>query len=312
MDTYQYREPVAALLTLGSPQEWDTYNELGITQEHLPELLRMIADENLNWDETDEDENDKFWAPIHAWRILGNLRAAEAVHPLLERFDLDEEDDWALEDIPKALAMIGPPAFHPMAQYLADEKNPMYSRTAIAEGLVFLAQQHPELRQDCITRIERQVTNYAKNDPSFNGLLISNLIDLKAVEAMPVIQQAYQEDCVDMSIHGDLEDVEIDLGLRKERSTPRPNFLLNDYLPPDFNISEYFFAKKRNKEEARKQRAGKTARKNKEKKVRSQNQLAQSTTKKTRSQRQGKIGRNDPCPCGSGKKYKKCCMGMDA
>jgi hypothetical protein len=23
---------------------------------------------------------------------------------------------------------------------------------------------------------------------------------------------------------------------------------------------------------------------------------------------QPKIGRNDPCPCGSGKKYKKCCL----
>jgi len=22
------------------------------------------------------------------------------------------------------------------------------------------------------------------------------------------------------------------------------------------------------------------------------------------------IGRNDPCPCGSGKKYKKCCLGL--
>jgi uncharacterized protein YecA (UPF0149 family) len=22
-----------------------------------------------------------------------------------------------------------------------------------------------------------------------------------------------------------------------------------------------------------------------------------------------KVGRNDPCPCGSGKKHKKCCMG---
>ena len=22
----------------------------------------------------------------------------------------------------------------------------------------------------------------------------------------------------------------------------------------------------------------------------------------------GKIGRNDPCPCGSGKKYKQCCL----
>ncbi|HIZ71748.1 MAG TPA: SEC-C domain-containing protein [Candidatus Atopostipes pullistercoris] len=26
------------------------------------------------------------------------------------------------------------------------------------------------------------------------------------------------------------------------------------------------------------------------------------------STRSKKIGRNDPCPCGSGKKYKKCCM----
>lgn len=24
-----------------------------------------------------------------------------------------------------------------------------------------------------------------------------------------------------------------------------------------------------------------------------------------------KIGRNEPCPCGSGKKYKKCCMGQE-
>ena len=26
-------------------------------------------------------------------------------------------------------------------------------------------------------------------------------------------------------------------------------------------------------------------------------------------QRPMKIGRNDPCPCGSGKKYKQCCAG---
>jgi uncharacterized protein YecA (UPF0149 family) len=23
------------------------------------------------------------------------------------------------------------------------------------------------------------------------------------------------------------------------------------------------------------------------------------------------VGRNDPCPCGSGKKYKKCCLGAE-
>jgi SWIM/SEC-C metal-binding protein len=25
-----------------------------------------------------------------------------------------------------------------------------------------------------------------------------------------------------------------------------------------------------------------------------------------------KVGRNDPCPCGSGKKYKKCCVDLPA
>ena len=24
------------------------------------------------------------------------------------------------------------------------------------------------------------------------------------------------------------------------------------------------------------------------------------------------VGRNDPCPCGSGKKYKRCCLGTEA
>ena len=41
-----------------------------------------------------------------------------------------------------------------------------------------------------------------------------------------------------------------------------------------------------------------------------------STAERHRSKRQPvrkgkKIGRNDPCPCGSGKKYKHCCLGKD-
>ena len=30
--------------------------------------------------------------------------------------------------------------------------------------------------------------------------------------------------------------------------------------------------------------------------------------KATAIQKTTKVGRNDPCPCGSGKKYKKCCL----
>jgi len=33
--------------------------------------------------------------------------------------------------------------------------------------------------------------------------------------------------------------------------------------------------------------------------------------KKVPVRKERKIGPNDPCPCGSGKKYKKCCMQKD-
>jgi len=113
----------------------------------------------------------------------------------------------------------------------------------------------------------------SENDPTLNGLFISSLIHMKGREALPVIQKALEANAVDLSIAGDLEDVEIAMGLRQERSTPRP-----DYNPEH---SELRAALKRYIEHVR----------------------AEPKAQK------GKIGRNDPCPCGSGKKYKKCCPG---
>jgi hypothetical protein len=39
--------------------------------------------------------------------------------------------------------------------------------------------------------------------------------------------------------------------------------------------------------------------------------VAKPVTKKKAAKAKRKIGRNDPCPCGSGKKYKKCCLDKD-
>ena len=37
------------------------------------------------------------------------------------------------------------------------------------------------------------------------------------------------------------------------------------------------------------------------------NESDDSTVKQPKKNKEKKIGRNDPCPCGSGKKYKNCC-----
>ena len=49
----------------------------------------------------------------------------------------------------------------------------------------------------------------------------SDLVDLKAVEALPLIERGYTEDWVDDPIMGDFEEVEIALGLKTARTRPR-------------------------------------------------------------------------------------------
>lgn len=36
--------------------------------------------------------------------------------------------------------------------------------------------------------------------------------------------------------------------------------------------------------------------------------MAQDPTPQQTARRPPRVGRNDPCPCGSGKKFKRCCM----
>ena len=81
-----YHDPVAQLLTLGDPRqegrivsEWCDYPALGLTAEHVPELVRMALDDDLHWCDWERAE---VWAPLHAWRALGQLRAESAVEPL--------------------------------------------------------------------------------------------------------------------------------------------------------------------------------------------------------------------------------------
>ena len=65
------------------------------------------------------------------------------------------------------------------------------------------------------------------DDDSFNredrGFALISLIDLEAVEEIAVIRKQFEDNRVDVSLVGDLEEVEIALGLRQERETPKKN-----------------------------------------------------------------------------------------
>lgn len=271
-----YPEPVSKLLTLGDPRgqrEWLDYRALGLTAENVPALVEMALDEDLNMSDPVSDE---VWAPLHAWRALGQLgagEAAESLTGLLYRID-EHGDDWVGEELPEVFGMIGPAAIPALSAYLANGAHGLWARIAAAHGLSEIGQRHPEAREACVAALTQPLKRFRHDDPTLNGFVISYLLELDAVEAVPLMRRAFAADAVDLMVVGDWEDVQIELGMLDERRTPKSRFELIPDLPPATqNIS---------------------------------------TPQETSAQqRVREIGRNDPCWCGSGKKYKYCHLRED-
>jgi hypothetical protein len=285
-----YASPVNRLLSLGEPRRNESrdYAALGISSDAVPELIRMATDEALN----DGSQKSKLvWAPVHAWRALGRLRAPEAVAPLLTLFQrADDSDDWVMSDLPEALALIGAPAIEPVANYLADPMHGEWARVTAADALGHIGQAHPELRAECVSRVAAQLEKFAEQSETLNAFLIAPLWDMGAVEAMPVIERAFASGRVDESVNGDLEDVQIHFKLKAKREhPPKPNHLTKMSREIAGMADELHALEKENGE---------------------LREVLDALTYGRESEpylAPPKPGRNEPCPCGSGKKYKKCC-----
>jgi hypothetical protein len=205
------------------------------------------------------------------------MRAAEAVEPLLQLTRIDLDDDAVAQEFATVFGMIGPPAIAPIAGFLQERSLPWLAVSLATEGLTEITNRFPEYHNECVGILIRLLEHCADLDSIAVGCAISGLLDLKAVESIDAIREAFRVDAVDISIAGDLEDVEIALGLRKHRSTPRPYYpFASKQLPSAVEAFETGFA--------------------------------DFPSEIDNWPRPVKVGRNAPCPCGSGKKYKKCCL----
>ncbi len=285
-----YLPPLAQLLVLGEDEIDDEidWEALGLGREHAAELIRMAMDEALYYADSD---SEAVWAPIYAWRALGQLQVEEAIAPLvtvLRRADREGGDDWVSGELPDILGAFGKPALEPLAAFLEDAANGDYSRAGAAAALSILGAKHPEVRLECIERLSRQLGAFAAQSGELNGLILGPMMDLQAVEALPVIREAFAAGAVDEMIVGDIEDVEIGFGLRLPRPQREPS--LESLLQERPESSQ--------KKAAKFQSAAASA---------SDRPARVTAGDGVPFIADVKIGRNDPCPCSSGKKFKKCC-----
>ena len=231
MNSPHYSPPVDKLLTYGdcleSINSWPEYpQELGLGADHIPDLIRMVADPALRLAESEQLE---VWAPIHAWRALGQLQAEAAIEPLIGLLSDAEEDDWIKEELPEVFGLIGPAAIPALTTFLQDKSQDVYSRATANDSLETIAQHHPEVRDQCVAAITQELASFADNEPDLNGFLVCSLIELQAVESAPVIEQAFAAKQVDLMFAGDWDAVQVELGLKSRDELPQraPEFHLN-------------------------------------------------------------------------------------
>jgi hypothetical protein len=222
-----YPPPIDRLLTIGELLNWAgnyDYIALGLLPEHVPDLIRLAEDVALM---DDEELGPSSWAPIHAARALGQLRAVAAVDPLLRLLEVADDDiiDFQEEDFPEVFARIGLPAVATLNACLQDASRGTWARVAAAAGLRNIATASPEFRSECIAHFSAVLDDAAREDKLVVSLLVGYLLDLKAVEAAPVIERAFAADAVDETFAGDWACVKWELSLG-----PKPAGRLGDRI----------------------------------------------------------------------------------
>lgn len=214
-----YPPPLDQLLTLGNAMEVADVDQriaqLGFSQEHVPDLVRMTRDRALN---TMESEADAGWAPIHALTALANLDASTYVAELIPLFDVESE--WFGEELPDILGKAGQPALEPLRQYIQDHTRWQYGRWNAGTAVEQIAQQHPDLRDQAIEILSDVLAHAVDNDPETNGFFLADLLHLNAVEALPIIRSAFEQDMIDESIAGDWGEVLKALGQKVDLNDP--------------------------------------------------------------------------------------------
>lgn len=225
-------------------KDWPNYvQELELTSEHIPSLIEMAQDDELwaffagDYDREDDfwdagiTPDDALWAPIHAWRALGQLQAAEAVKPLAKV--LEQRDyDWCWEELPQVFGLMGAEAIAPLGELLSSKINYNHKIT-LSSGLGEIGKVFPELRGRCVEVLTGQLSNFKQHHRTVNGSLIAQLLDLKAVESIPVMEAAYTANKVDEIFVGTWAGAQIELGLKQE----------SDFTPDELKI-RYTFAQK--------------------------------------------------------------------
>jgi hypothetical protein len=265
----------------------------------VQDLLAVLQDAINRYDyfNTMEWEEETHSFVIHSFFMLMEIGAVESL-PFLFSFLSYESDflnfwmgDHITATIWQCFYKLGFNETGQLKGYLLQPSIDTYSKTAVSEALCQIILHHPD-RKDEIRDIFHEVLETFERskpeddllDTDFLGLLVSDIMDANLPELLPSIKRLYEKGYVSIGIAGTYESVQRDFEQHARIDHKRKILgifdLYNDIVDnwAGYNEDEEFTDDEFD------------------------NPYLQKPVISV------KIGRNDPCPCGSGKKYKKCCL----
>lgn len=245
------------------------------------------------------------WSPFHAIHILALIKSRESFELLLDiiRYHEDDLGDWVTEDIASLLVAFGEDFIELIKEFTNDETLETFARSAAASALAALGKKFPHHQNDIKQHLRRLLKT--TQDGTFAGLVADYLASFHDPSVMPDIHRAFEDGIIDDPFvkEDELEDVingvfsDMDAAdFKRNTADPLNHFSrenierlhLINYPEEDEDDDEF---------EAEIDSSLK-------------DDYSKPALKEIKPEEK-KIGRNDPCPCGSGKKYKKCCMGKE-
>jgi len=249
--------------------------------------------------------NDSFFL-LHALFLLGELKATESLENVFQILSQDYDfvdfyiGDFLTEHLDLVLYKIGNKKLDRFKEFVLKPGIDPYIKGVASQMAALIAFHQPERREEIIAWYREIFEFFLANteeedvfDSNLIGLMVADLIDIRAEELLSEIEELFDKNMVDVGVCGDMIDVEEEIvkSIKKE-SIPEINGIFKIYSilkdeegnmasDLDSDFEEYI-------------------------KPSSHINIGAPKAKEAK-----KIGRNDPCPCGSGLKYKNCCMVVD-
>ncbi|MGH8599533.1 MAG: DUF1186 domain-containing protein [Burkholderiales bacterium] len=251
------------------------------------------------------DDPAPYMLHLYAMYLLAQFRERRALDPLIRLFSLpgDTTDnltgDVVTEDLPAILASTCGGDTAPIKALIENREADVYARDAGIRALLTLVAEGALERDELIDYLRAVHGNLGADEWQLCTFWVAAADALYPEELMPEIHAVFKAGLVDPS-YITLDIVERTLSEGRERTLARLGETQRYLVDAIDAMSDWACFRPD---------AGKPTAGNDDDGYDDMDD--EHPVPDTYRREMPRIGRNDPCPCGSGKKYKKCCMVRD-